>query len=681
MFSPGPPGYHVPMDFFEHQEVARRKTGLLVFYFVVAILLIIGTIYSICAVLVPPSHPPGADPGAYGPLLRWDLLGGVSVAVLLVIGLGSLFKIAQLAGGGARVALNLGGRPVDPDTRDFHEKRLLNLVEEMALASGLPVPPVYVMDRESAINAFAAGFSPDQAVIGVTRGFLTLLKRSEQQGVIAHEFSHILNGDMRLNIRLMGLVHGILVISLIGRGILYGVGRVRSRDGKGQLLGIVVGAALMLIGLAGVFFGKLIKSAVSRQREFLADASAAQFTRNPDGLASALKKIGGLAGGSRLAHPRAEEASHMFFGNGLRGGGFRLLATHPPLRERIFRLEPAWDGAFPDVRPVEPPPVPEARPGATQGLPFGQGLPPVLPLPGVRVPGLETATAVIAAGQVMESIGRPMQAHLEAASHILAGLPEALRDAAHDKDRAWAVVYLLLLGEDGDLRRRQLADLQRRAGDAALQRVQGLLPWTAAVKPEARIPLLDLALPALKQLTPEQYLRFKETVEDLVAADRQIDLFEYALRHTLLRNLDTHFGLAAKDPAQIYALRGVEDACSGLLSVLARFGHPDEARAASAFESAAVLLRQPGMNLRFMPADQCTLARADAALDRMRMLAPRLKREVIKACLGCISFDGDITVDEAELFRAVAGALACPVPPWMLTTAVERQEETTDGHG
>jgi hypothetical protein len=370
----------------------------------------------------------------------------------------------------------------------------------------------------------------------------------------------------------------------------------------------------------------------------------------------------------------------MFFGNAMRGRGYSMLATHPPLKERILRLEPAWDGTFPELRAPEPPPLSGEGEGSSGRRTLEDVLPPDLPIPGGRqmpgagIPGVGPAVAIITAAEVLDSIGKPMQAHLDAARVILDGLPPELREAAHHAETAWAVVYLLLLDDDQAIRRRQLEGLERRAGAAAVERVTGLVPYAGHLKPEARLPALDLAMPALKQMTAEQYALFKEAVEDLVAADEQIDLFEYALRHTLLRNLDTHYGLADKAPAQIYALRGVADECSGLLSILSRFGHQDPEDAAKAFEAAAGLLRQPGMDLRFLPPEQCTLAHADEALDRLRALAPRLKRRVIAACMECISFDRKITVDEAELFRAVAAALACPVPPWVLSTSAAGEQ-------
>jgi Zn-dependent protease with chaperone function len=338
-------------DFFERQDIARRNTTRLVILFALAVLTLIVSIDLLLAgVLGYLGRNP--DTGAINWALAADpqVLSLSIIGTLLVAGGGSLFKIAQLRGGGQVVAEQLGGRLLNPDSTVPSEQQLLNVVQEMALASGAPTPPVYLMDNEAGINAFAAGFTPSDAVIGVTRGAAEAFTRDELQGVIAHEFSHILNGDMRLNIRLIGLLHGILIIGMLGYFVLRmaafsGVGRSRSRENSSPLPMLALGAGLMAVGFFGMLFGNLIKAAVSRQREFLADASAVQFTRNPGGIAGALRRIGGATTGSGIESPNAPEASHMFFG--LATSGFSgLFATHPPLAERIRRIDPSWDGAL-----------------------------------------------------------------------------------------------------------------------------------------------------------------------------------------------------------------------------------------------------------------------------------------------------------------------------------------------
>jgi Zn-dependent protease with chaperone function len=362
------------MDFFQRQDNARRRTRWLVAYFVGAIFGLACTFYVVS--LAPYFH---ANPEAEGSFWHPQLFQWVVSVVLVVIALGSLIKLIKLRKGGKVIALALGGRPLTAPATDPDERELQNIVEEMSIASGVPVPAIYVLDREPGINAFAAGLRPEDAVIGVTKGAMQFLTRDELQGIIAHEFSHILNGDMRLNIRLVSWLHGILWIALVGRGLLEAARHCipwnsESDDlKKGGLglffIGSFVGVIIYGLGSAGAFFGRLIKSAVARQREFLADAAAVQFTRNPLGLANALKKIGGLGHGSRIRSPVAEEVSHMFFGNGARSSWFGFFSTHPSLKKRIKLLDPTFDGRFlvlpvglakppPVIRSAVPPPLP-----------------------------------------------------------------------------------------------------------------------------------------------------------------------------------------------------------------------------------------------------------------------------------------------------------------------------------
>src|ERR1051325_10285133 len=331
------------MDFFERQDKARKNTKVLVVYFVLAVACIIAAVYLACLLILGGAAAHHHGRAAEFALWNSDVFFYSSMGTLAVIVFGSLYQISALSGGGSVVAESLGGRPVEPGTTDAQERRLLNVVEEMSIASGVPMPKVYVLDEERGINAFAAGHSTSDAVVAVTRGTLQTLNRDELQGVIGHEFSHILNGDMRLNLRLMGIIFGILCLATIGRILL----RTRGRRNPLPLLGL----ALLAIGGIGVFFGRLIQAAVSRQREFLADASSVQFTRNPAGLSGALQKIGGV--GSQIESDRAADACHMFFGNALGSSFLGMFATHPPLEERIRAIDPTWDGKFKEVRIVD----------------------------------------------------------------------------------------------------------------------------------------------------------------------------------------------------------------------------------------------------------------------------------------------------------------------------------------
>ena len=376
-----------------------------------------------------------------------DLFAVVALGTLALIGGGSLYKIAALAGGGHTVAEMMGGRPLSPQTTDPDERKILNVVEEMAIASGTPVPPVYLLENEDGINAFAAGYTPGDAVIGVTRGCIQNLTRDELQGVIAHEFSHILNGDMRLNIRLIGVLYGILLIGMTGWIIFRSTANGnryddrRDDDRRGSNPWPLVGLALYVLGYIGVFFGNLIKAAVSRQREFLADASAVQFTRNPDGIAGALKKIGALAEGSRIRSPEAEEASHMFFGDAV-GHLLGMFATHPPLVERIRRIDPSFDGDFSKVRVgIADRPGPSSAPRRRSG----------------RRPGPAAGSSGFNPAQMVSRIGTVEPRQLAYASAVLTSLPDPLKALAYEPFGARAIVFALLV--DGES--------ERRAGRAA----------------------------------------------------------------------------------------------------------------------------------------------------------------------------------------------------------------------
>ena len=582
-----------------------------------------------------------AAPGLWQPeLFFWTTAG-----TLFFVSAASFFKMHELRDGGAGIAAALGGRIFSPQTSDSKELQLRNVVEEMAIASGVPVPDLYLLDRERGINAFAAGHDLNDAAICVTRGALELLSRDELQGVVAHEFSHILNGDMLLNLRLIGWLNGILVVSQGGEVIFRGLRRSTGR-GAGALL--VVASVLYCIGYIGYFFGEMIKSAVSRQREYLADASAVQFTRNPCGLSGALKKIGGLATGSLLDHPRGAELSHMLFGSGLERAWLRALDSHPPLEERIRRLEPRFDGTYPKVQPL---PVPEA-------VPYVMRRPKANPEPAAGL-------SVLAVTRLLEQVGEPMQEHLELARRLLAGLPGSLVAASRDPFGACALVYGLLLDTDPEVRNRQEHLVETHDSRAVAGELLSLIPALDRLDPQVRLPLLDLSLPALRCLSRDQFGRLKETTGALSAADGRESLFEFTLRYLLLRHLESRFDPRPSKPVQIYGVRGVRKECSCVLTTLARLGHREEHAARSAFARGVLVLQEPKADFLFLPSAECgrrSLERAFAALEGS---SPQIKRRLLAACLECIVHDRMVKVEELELFRAIADALGCPVPPWL----------------
>ena len=599
------------MDFFEKQERARLQTKWLVFYFVLAVAGIIAVLHIGFSLLLGQ------------PLDDWEMMGFTAAGVLVSVVIGSLVKIAELSKGGKAVAEMLGGVPVNPSTTDAGERRLLNVVEEMSLASGVPVPQVYVLEEE-AINAFAAGYGTADAAVGVTRGCIERLTRDELQGVIGHEFSHILNGDMRLNIRLMGLLNGILFLALLG-GVLMRLAlttRPRSSNDKngGSIVAALIagGLVLYIVGWIGVFFGKLIKAAVSRQREFLADASAVQYTRNPGGLAGALSKIASHS--SRLEHPKAQEASHMFFGNGMAEAWLGLFATHPPMHQRIAEIAPNFD---PQESSPTPPPVDSAEPSFSG------------------------------------------DAQLAAATSMLAGLPEFSRPAMREIHSACALVFALLLSEDESVRESQLAILQ----SAALQKEIGeMFDRRNQLSSAQRISLVDLAIPVLRGLSPEQYSVFSGQVRHLIEADGQIHLFEYTLQKLLLRHLDAAFTKARPGRVLHRSLVPLLPDTGILLSAIANADDGDSDALDAAFQAGVARLGKSAEAFPLARQSSVNLKDFDRALEDLATASLSVKKTILTACSAAVVHDGAVNDAQFELLRAVADTVDCPIPPFVPTT-------------
>lgn len=612
-------GTQQAMDFFGAQDVARRQTGRLVALFGLAVAGIVLVVYA--AVLVAARGPEGAALGWWdGPLFALTaagVLGGVALA--------SGVRTLSLRRGGPAVAEMLGGRVLAPHSDDPDERRLTNVVEEMALAAGVPVPLVYVLEEEPGINAFAAGTGPEDAVVAVTAGALRHLTRDELQGVVAHEFSHILNRDVRLNLRLTGLLFGILALGLAGRLLL----RSRGRRGRGAGAVLLVGLALFVAGYVGVFLGRLIRAAVSRQREFLADAAAVQFTRNPEGLAGALRKIAAHAEGSRIESASAEEVSHFFFANGLRGGlAGRLWATHPPLEERIRRLAPGAE-------------VPSGR---GRGSPQGAGM-----AGSAGMAGLAAASA---------APPRPGGLPTEATATVLGRIPPVLHEALGSAFGAVAVICALMLDPDETVRAAQTERLAAALEEPLYREVLRLGPAVEGLAPEARLPLADLATPALRQLAPAQAQALEEALTSLAFADAHVSVFEFALRTIVRYRMARARGEERTEGRA--PLEAVLPEALVLLSALAFAGQPPGAAVRAAFEAGAAALT-PEAHAP-VPA---TAGDLDGVLERIAGAAPEVRARVLEACSRTVMADGVVTPAEGQLLRAIAVALAVPPPAFL----------------
>jgi len=637
------------LNFFQAQDNARKNTSRLVLLFSLAVigLILLTNLFLLVIYTFVKTNQLVFSPQALYHYYTWKEFSLVSVGVCLFILGGSLYKIQALSGGGPAIAQMLGGQLIPHSTSDAQQRQLLNVVEEMAIAAGMPIPQVYLLN-DTAINAFAAGMTSSSAVIGITKGALQRLDRDELQGVIAHEFSHIANGDMRINIRLMGILHGILLIGLMGYFLFRSLsfaGRSRSSKGIGGIAAIAaMGVGLMIIGYAGSFFGQWIKAVVSRQREYLADSSAVQFTRNKDGIAGALKKIGGTGNvGSYLDSSSAPEYSHAYFANGVSSFWQSLLATHPPLDERIKRIEPAWDGKFlhSEIRPDR-----------------------VIDAADSRQPDLAkiavTAAVLTSVEQAISQVGTLNEQNIEYVHQLILAMPGALREASQDPYSARALIYAVLVGLQKDRDTAQ-AVVENLVDPDLTSLTRALLPHLIAMEARFRLPLLELSASALRELSLNQFVQFKTVVEQIIASDQSVNLREWVVQRFLLQQLDEFFGLRKPGKAKHAGLEVVRNDVGIILSLIAHIEHKDEDAARAAFNAGAA---QAGLApLDMLAASAFNLGMLDRALDNLMLLRPLVKPRLLQACVATIFDDGKSTTAGIELVRTISTCLDCPMPP------------------
>lgn len=625
------------MDFFEHQQRSRLRSRRLIALFAVAVVLTAVGVTVVVALLAFALGP--GDGAVEAPDARWlaansDLLTVSAVATVAFIGLASWFRLAQLRSGGSRVAEALGGTPVRADDPDEGRRRLYNVIEEMAIASGLPVPAVFVLERESGINAFAAGRTPSDAAVAVTRGCLVHLSRDELQGVIGHEFSHILHGDMTLNLRLMGYLFGIMAVSMVGRAMARTGGRrgVSSSRSRGAGVIALAGVALYVLGYAGVLVGRLIQAAVCRQREFLADASSVQFNRQADGLAQALRKIAGLTGRSYLRSARAEEVSHMLFASG-RKSLAGLFATHPPIEDRLKALQPhrpLRDSGAVDIR--------------TKAAPEHQrSVAPSMPVAGFA-----------------DAVGAPGDAQIGFAEALETSLPVMVWEAAHRMDGAIPTVLALILDDEDSLRAHELSIIEVRFGTPVADEAARIFAALRGVSGDERLAVLDLAFPAIRSIDRARRDYVVETMERIAGLDGRRSPFERALLGVLQSRLRDVAGQPPRRPRP----GSVAAAATVLIAQMARVGHDDPGAAAAAFRdgmrTAGPLVSGMSTDLTHAPADADADGQATELLDG---LAPPAKKRIVSALAAAAASDGEVADPELALLRAVCSALHCPVPP------------------
>jgi len=632
------------MDFFARQEAARRTTRWLLVAFLISVVLVVLAIDAVVVFLFGAAEPETSPAAA---------VLGTSVVVLAIICGASLFKTLSLRAGGGAVARSLGGTRIERSTGDLALKRLHNVVEEMAIASGVTMPEVYVLENEDGINAFAAGNSPADAAIAVTRGAATRLKREELQGVVAHEFSHILNGDMRLNLRLLGWTFGLLAVAIVARTVLNNspnVSRGSRKDGAGALM--LAALAVMMLGYIGVFFGRLLQAAVSRNRERLADASSVQFTRNPTGLSGALLKIAGTHSGSRLVTPQAEEVAHMLFAAGLP----RLFATHPPIEERLKALDPSFrQENLPALAAEAARDAERQRAADTSRIPQSAdeaGAAAFVPAPDRSVRGSAAHGIAALAGTMASENVRYAQSARDA-------VPEGLREFVQSADHARALVLVVLASKVPDVLTQQRRILESAYGAEFTTRVLGMQALADSLPPALRLPAIQQLFPALRRLSLRERQQLRDVVAALANADDRIDVFECCLTLLLASNL--------RDEMEAGPLHGGAsllqeiDAIHTLFVILAMQGTGEDARARRAYE-AGISVVLPEHRPPFREVEQWPKALGDS-LARLTNLRPFAKKVLIEGLVHCIAHDQKLSVEEGELLRTVCAVLHCPLPP------------------
>jgi len=620
------------MNFFEHQDRARRQSRWLLILFALAVLAIIAAVDVFVYFAV------GPDP--------WNLVWATLITGGIIFG-ASAVRTLQLRAGGGEVAQAMGGTLLEAAPSDPLRQRLRNVVEEMAIASGVPVPEIYVLEQEQGINAFAAGFSPADAAVAVTRGTLEHLSRDELQGVIAHEFSHVLNGDMRLNIRLIGFLFGILVIAIVGRKLLYSARF--ARDSRNAAPAVLAGLGIVVLGYIGLFFGRWIKAAVSRQREYLADSSAVQFTRNPEGIGKALKKIGALQAGSFLTAD-SEEVGHMLFSTGM---GYQVFATHPPLEERIKAIDPSFQPQELEQIAREMNRHAQARKAEAEEAERRQQT-------AEAARGIDPARLVTDLGGLAEQIGQPGLEQALTAAVMAAGIPAPLERAAHSDEWAQELICCLLLAHDAEVRERQLLQIARALGAESEQRVGQLYGAVVDQPRSIRLPLVEIAFPQIRRRPDPELIAFMRLLDGLARADGEVDLHEYAL--TRLVNVQVRDALR---PSQGAApgkrkLASRKSEAAELMTILAHYGHPeDRAGAEGAF--AAGMSELEGQ-VPAMPEVAGWIGRLDDLLSRLDDLRPASKHALVVALLRCAAYDEQVVDDELDLLRVICALLHVPLP-------------------
>lgn len=629
-------------NFFAQQETARKNTRYLVVLFILAVVCLI-VLTNLFLIVFPWEWNSTAftESGAnqefncllneqcrFWQQLNWSRMIKVSLFISTVIALVSLYKWLQIRRGGKAIAEMMGGTLVTADSQDFAEQRLVNVVEEMALAANMPVPAVYILKEEHGINAFAAGFSTRDAVVAVTQGALDSFNRDQLQGVVAHEFSHILNGDMRLNMKLIAILFGIMFITEVGLMFLRG-SRFSSRDrNSGPIL--LLGIGLVILGAIGTFFGNMIKAAVSRQRELLADAAAVQFTRNPSGIADALKIIGGSYEGSEIDDPHGNEISHLFFGASTKRW-LSLFATHPPIKTRIRRVDPRWDGQFLYVSKAQ-----------------------------LRQEANEQQADAKQKANAMASV---------LAGAMAAGGTAALGDAdaidpktmmlsrLHEPITASAIILCMLHDTQDEKQKSIVAGLETAWPELhQALKSQAWMGWWR----QDFLAIVNRSVSGLRNLDEAQYQLLKRTMLQLIQADGGTDMYEWALFQLVRSRMDDHFSKKTFVRNKYRKITDLESEVQTVIAMVIQASTASAEERLQAWQSACTEAGIEGGDYSSLPS--ITMADFSRAVNKIAQAYPLLKPRVIKALIVAAKADNTIEAVERQAIIAISAAIDAPLP-------------------
>ncbi len=672
------------MNFFEHQELARKHTRKLIVFFALSVILILITLILVVTTVMDvfiyksswilPAVSGAASAGSYFDYLferHSKTILVTTIVTLVVIGGAMMLRLLRLAKGGSEVAKMVGARRVSSSSSDYKEKRLVNIVEEIAIAAGVPRPGIYLMEEEHGINAFAAGYSTNSAIVAVTQGTLDTLNRDELQGVIAHEFSHVLNGDMRLNIRMLGVLAGILLIGNAGLFMLRSMGYAgyRSRDSRGGAVIVVAGLAITLVGFVGVLFGRLIQSGVSRQREYLADASAVQFTRNPNGIADALNKIRRTVEGSHVQNRHASEMNHMYFGESVRIRFFsNWFASHPPLDDRIKRIQPNYnfshDGMIaPDQQAETDGQSQAGMAGLAGNVANNAGeysdIASSASVSAFTIAAAEKISRQTSVEKMVADVGSLGREQILYGARLRATFSQSVNDALATDDGAVAILYVLVLDQNKNTRERQI-NLISESESAPLAKITlQLFDEITALGERYRWPLLELCLPNIAQLDSGRLSVVKLTLRELITFDGKMDFGEFVVLLATESLLASYTSRSTR--YKFRQLSALKSEVVAILGLLAKASGGDRADQQLAFSDAAALCGFKAIELPEISGS--SFASYSQAISKLRQLVPVKKQKVFEACVQIALRDKVINIKEEELLRILAGAFECPMPP------------------